>query len=501
MENTNQSVENSNHKWLIKFVFVLFGVIVLVGVLFLLKNPIVNFFDGVDEQVKESSLVISYSEGFTSLNPLNYEVRNRNFIGNIYEGLTRFDKNLAVESALAVSWGKIDDETWEFTLRDFVYFHDGTTLDAEDVVASIEKAMTDENSQLQSLLSSIESVSAVSDKTIQIVTDGIDPILPNRLVHVYIFPSEIEDAASNIIGTGPYYAVSIEDGGMTLKKFPYYWGFEPVYDDVKLVFGSFDDADVFVNVPIESVETMKQSGYIIQTQPNLDINFILFNVLYGGIFADPDLREAFFMAIDKEDLISSLGGYASAIDQFSAKGVNGYNSQVNDIAYDPVDAKSVFDEHQVVGFSIYMVSDMEELGDFLMQQFAEIEVNVNVEYLDVGSFQDGVMNSDFDVYFMGWKFDLGDVADLYEAVFHTRTDLYGAYNGGYSNSEVDSLIEEAGSEDNASDRLSILKEVASILIDDFAGVPLFESQAIYGFKDGVSWSPRVDGYLWAFDIE
>src|SRR5262249_19559839 len=41
---------------------------------------------------------------------------------------------------LATSWKLIDDQTWEFKLRDGVKFHDGTPFTAKDVKASIELA-------------------------------------------------------------------------------------------------------------------------------------------------------------------------------------------------------------------------------------------------------------------------------------------------------------------------------------------------------------------------
>ena len=103
---------------------------------------------------------------------------------------------------------------------------------------------------------------------------------------------------------------------------------------------------------------------------------------------------------------------------------------------------------------------------------------------------------DFPVCFMGWKSDLGDAADLFETVFASD----GAYNAGYSNDEVDVLISEAAQEGDSVERLKVLKDIMGVLVDDVAGVPLFESKNIYGFKDGVDWSPRVDGMIWAGEI-
>src|SRR5690625_1475850 len=45
---------------------------------------------------------------------------------------------------LATEWEAIDDETWEFTLRDDVKFHNGDEFTAEDVKFTLERVAKDE---------------------------------------------------------------------------------------------------------------------------------------------------------------------------------------------------------------------------------------------------------------------------------------------------------------------------------------------------------------------
>ena len=98
---------------------------------------------------------------------------------------------------------------------------------------------------------------------------------------------------------------------------------------------------------------------------------------------------------------------------------------------------------------------------------------------------------------MGWKSDLGDSADLFETIFASD----GAYNPGYSNEVVDGLIEEAANESDEMTRIGVLKDIMGALIEDVSGVPLFEAKVIYGFAEGIEWSPRVDGYVWAGEVD
>ena len=65
---------------------------------------------------------------------------------NVFEGLTRIDQNGAVQPGLADSWTISEDGlTYTFKLRDGVTFHDGTTMDAEDVKFSLDRARADDS--------------------------------------------------------------------------------------------------------------------------------------------------------------------------------------------------------------------------------------------------------------------------------------------------------------------------------------------------------------------
>src|SRR5471030_2833037 len=62
------------------------------------------------------------------------------FNSNIYDPLIRRDKNLKLEPALATKWGQLDPTTWFFDIRPNVKFHDGSTLTADDIVFSLNRA-------------------------------------------------------------------------------------------------------------------------------------------------------------------------------------------------------------------------------------------------------------------------------------------------------------------------------------------------------------------------
>ena len=89
---------------------------------------------------------------------------------NIFEGLTRIDHNGAVQPQLATAWTVSGDGlTYTFTLRPNARFHDGTALDASDVVFSLDRARGDDSVNAQKpLFAAIDKVEAVDPQTVRI---------------------------------------------------------------------------------------------------------------------------------------------------------------------------------------------------------------------------------------------------------------------------------------------------------------------------------------------
>ena len=117
----------------------------------------------------------------------------RSFDDNIYEPLVRRGRELAPEPALASSWEALSSDRWRFTLRPGVVFHDGLPFTAADVVFSFARARAP-NSRIAALLSPIKSVRAIDEHTVEIVTNGPDPLLLDQLAQWPIMSSRWCDA-------------------------------------------------------------------------------------------------------------------------------------------------------------------------------------------------------------------------------------------------------------------------------------------------------------------
>jgi peptide/nickel transport system substrate-binding protein len=105
----------------------------------------------------------------------------------IYEPLISPDMEAKPIPALATEWmvKEGDPNVWVFKLREGVKFHGGEDFTAEDVVFSFNRAKM-ESSDMKELLVTIKEVRAVDDYTVEMETEGPNPILPNNLTNLFI---------------------------------------------------------------------------------------------------------------------------------------------------------------------------------------------------------------------------------------------------------------------------------------------------------------------------
>ena len=101
----------------------------------------------------------------------------------IYDSLLNRDEQFRLEPSLAVSWSKLDDKTWRFKIRQGVLFHDGTPFTVDDVVFSIQRALTPP-SQRAFQLRGVLDAKKVDEQTVDIELAAPDAVLPEKLFNL-----------------------------------------------------------------------------------------------------------------------------------------------------------------------------------------------------------------------------------------------------------------------------------------------------------------------------
>ena len=128
-------------------------------------------------------LTIGLGANVTSIDPHFHNLSPNSSVGvHIFGRLIEQDDKQRLRPGLATEWKPIDNETWEFKLRQGVKFHDGSDFTADDVVATLKRVPWVPNSPSSFRLNTqgIDKVEVVDLHTIRFKTKAPAPLLPRR---------------------------------------------------------------------------------------------------------------------------------------------------------------------------------------------------------------------------------------------------------------------------------------------------------------------------------
>jgi len=247
----------------------------------------------------------------------------------VMDSLLAYDTvNRRVAPQLAESWKQLDDRTIELKLRQGVKFHDGSALDADDVMYTFDYVMDPKNNFLfkESRFGHIDKVEKVDQWTVRVRTKDVIATGLTRLTSTPpILPSEAHGKLENKaefgrrpIGTGPYKFASLENNNLVLVKNPdYNWGgTEPAGKIGRLEVGSIPDAqtqiaklmvdelDLVFHLDFEQAKSLEGNPKVkISTAPSISFSYIYFDVADRSgikVFKDKRVREALLHGIDRQ---------------------------------------------------------------------------------------------------------------------------------------------------------------------------------------------------------
>lgn len=461
------------------------------------------------------TLIIGLSEPLVSLDPLANDTASRARLLHMYEGLVRVGKGLQIEPALALSYGLLDDFTWEFHLRPDVFFHDGSKLTLDDVIFSLQQGKNNPASGVKDLAATISKIEKKDEQTLQITTQKPDPLLLQKLSSFLIFSKNAFSKPH--LGTGPYALLKNEKNVLSLQRFEKYWGSDRknrtalkvqlqtfVSSEEKILALKNHTVDLLLNVPPERAKNFQFSGFKLMSIPSLEVNFLMFH--FEKTFRSRTLRQAVSLALDTRELASAAQGFAQPATQFVGKGIFGFDPNISLKTPDIKRAEELVKD--VSNFSrvkavLDLPEGLEAFGAEVKKQLQRIGIDVVPQFFPIAELSKKIIQRNSEFFFFGWKADLGDSADFLTAVAHSPGSAFGHFNGGnYRNSEVDRLIELAGETVLLERRLQKLRAaMRKITLEDIIGIPLFSPEVLFAVSEKVSWQPRVDGYMLAQEVK
>jgi peptide/nickel transport system substrate-binding protein len=430
---------------------------------------------------------------------------------NVYETLMARSADGRLVPGLAAAEPRlVDPKSWEVKLRPGIRFHNGEAFNADAVVHSIRRIMDPAfKSEQISFFSTIKGARKVDDLTVEIATDGPDPILPARLYWMKMVPpvhSKDPKFAETPVGTGPYKFTRWSRGqSVVLEANPGYWGPQPSIRKVTYRFVSdpgtrlaglmAGEFDLITNLLPEFTRKVPQAIHIL----GLEHPIIILNA-DGGPTKDVRVRQALNCAVDKKALAEGLyEGFAQvAQGQLLSPSFFGFNKAVGPYPYDPEKAKALLKEAGALGASIEVVGTA---GRWLKDRDM---VEAVAGYWEAVGLKPKVRIFEFNEY-LNRLFDRKTRAD---AIFVVSSNelmdadkSFSAYYkaGGVGSSNTDAalaaMIDSARSETDTAKRTALYHQAVKHAFDQAYFVWLLNIEDIYGLSKRLVWTGRVDAKM------
>jgi peptide/nickel transport system substrate-binding protein len=423
----------------------------------------------------------------------------------MWEALTYLDEAMTPAPWLAESWESLDSHrTWVFRLRDKVLFHDGSTMSAQDVVASMKRLMKNPRYDPSGSLSYVESVSAKGDRVVAFKISRPLPHFP-KLVAYYgspVFKRDCFDDAGRIkepVATGPYRVKEVLQGSrLSLSAFKGHWAGTPPYDEI--VFMTIPDAqtramalisgkigaiaDVGGILPEQEQTFRREPEVLLKRAQVATTHILLFNCARPP-FSYAQARRWFSGMIDRGKLIDvfAKGAGIAAADPYTPLAREYAFGLIRPSRYPiPPEAMNYREIMTIIlqGATLqrWPYKDMAQtLQGLLLSNGLKAEIRI----MEQGAFQDAIKAGRFHMALQPYTLMTGDPDFFYS--YWILSDA--PRNCGWRNPDADRLINEARHETVRERRKDTYRRLQEMLSQDLPLLPLYHDVAIYAHRKDV----------------
>lgn len=474
---------------------------------------------GAREQVVGDRLVVGQTLDATSLDPQKQgNMASMNILINIFDTLVWRDPQGNLIPSLATEWRAIDDYTWRFTLRQGVRFHNGEYFDAHAVKFTMDRIMDPATASPIAELRHLVAANVIDTYTIDLVTDGPDPIMPARLVLFggvimpprHVTQNTAEYVARNPVGTGPYRFVSWHrDSHVTLEAFDDHWrGPPPFRHLVFRIVPSWADMSAGLRtgeihlaqgVPADLHTELRASPNInLLSAPWIQTAFISIDTAVPPLNIR-EVRQAMNYAVDVQTIIDTLlGGNAHQVSTIIPRQNFGFDPNIPPFPYNPARARQLLAQAGVPnGFEVTFDANALAITTIMaiVSYLEAVGIRVNINMMDFATLsQRMAAGTASPLYFStntGWTMD---ALSNYQSFAHRERRFA---RGGTD--ELDALVIFQETTIDPAARQRAFTRAQEIMREEAFFIYLWQANNVIAVNSGVDFTPTVIGIWWMFN--
>jgi peptide/nickel transport system substrate-binding protein len=416
----------------------------------------------------------------------------------------------------------------ELKIREGVKFQNGDPMTVDDVVFSLDRIINAKTYPLylarkRDTLPNMASIEAIDDHTVRITTTKPEPlfevllntqqtaIVPKKyIMGLSGDPNAIEDSDYDAfglkpVGTGPYrIAEYVPNEKLVYERFDGYWGDKAPFARIeitrvpelsaRITALKSGEVDLITNVPPDQLDTIaSDSSLKVEGMQTPIFHVIIYNTSNPEM-ADPKLRQALSLAVDRDTLNQALWfGKAKVpsthtFEQFGDL----YMPELQTFRYDPEEAKRLLAQSNYHGQTLkydlhagYYTNEM-LVGQALQEMWANIGVKVDLNVTEEWT------GAKPEMEIRSWSNPMyySDPAGAFGVMWGPTGNSVGEKRFSPSEAYVKTWDRFRYSTD-LSERKKAYSELMQMIADDPPVLPLYQPYESYGMKANLNWKPQV----------
>ncbi len=463
--------------------------------------------------------------GLDSLHPYNHSSSPLYALWeHVLEPLVVYDYNRGqFVGRLAESW-EYHGKKWVFHLRKGIKFSDGSPFTSKDVAFSVNLIKTDKKSLQRSVYKGVVEVQTPDDYTAIIITKKPRVTFMARSVRNRFIVSKAASEKQGKdfgkvppVGTGPYTIASFRrDGDTVIRRNENYWGEKPqikeliwrkVGEDAARVAGlEAGQGDIINNVPGHEIARLERHPRVrVEKVPGLRVYFFGLNPAIKP-WDNKLVRQAANYSVDAHSIVKNIfDGNGFVLDGLVGPHVIGYDPSLHRYPYDPKKARELLAKagHKngldvKFYFNPARYAKTLEVAQVVKEQMRKGGFRVELVPQEWVVFwgRSGVNGGKTPFYYLG-RGSILDADIMWDQYFRTGVTK----RLGYSNPELDALIEKEQAMSNHEERVKVLQQAGRIIMEDVPFIPLYNLADTYGVANSLIWKARPDEKILASEMK
>lgn len=444
----------------------------------------------------------------------------------VWESLVTVDEDWMPVPGLAESWEQSEDGlAWTFHLRRNVVFSDGSPLNADAVLANVERnrKISPRPSPFYSFdantaYGDLKTVEKVDDYAVRFVHNTPQPAFPAMIATYFsalFAPSSFDENGDFIefpIASGPFRVVEHEpEQYVVLEPNSLYRGEAPRAQRIRIrtipdpntrasalrageIHGVLDLGAIQPAMAKELVAT----GEFNESSAPIAITHYIFVNGTKAPWTDSRLHHAVSMAIDREFIVNEIFlGYGVPAGSMLNMVASYWHDASIKLPYDPDQAAAL--AHEVLGderlsalilIPSYQIDryPYKALGEYVQAQLRPLGIDAEVRILEGAAFREAAAKGEYDLALRIQGLWSSDPASLFDNYLGCDRGQNKTMSLGVCDEEVEQILKELQTESDPAQRQARIYRLQAIAARDLPVIPLFYEKGVVVFHK------NVDGY-------